>query len=104
MKSKAALLLSCFLIVQLFFFEAFAQTEAVSGKVTDKSSGEPLSGATITVKGSQTGTKTDANGNFTINAKPGSVLTISFVGMAEREVLANSLGFEFKSIEFSKVQ
>ena len=83
------LLLSCFLILQSFFFQAFAQTEVISGRVSNKSNGEPLSGATVSVKGTTTATKTDASGNFTINAKSGSVLTITYAGMADKEVLAN---------------
>jgi TonB-dependent starch-binding outer membrane protein SusC len=90
MKSKTALLLSCFLILTSIFSQAFAQDLSVSGKVTNKSNGEALSGATITVKGTSTGTKTDANGNFTVNAKTGAVLKISYIGMIEQEVSITS--------------
>ncbi|MGB8195253.1 MAG: TonB-dependent receptor [Chitinophagaceae bacterium] len=58
----------------------------VSGKVTNRSSGEALSKATVAIKGTGTATQTDANGNFTIGAPAGSVLTVSFIGMAQQEV------------------
>lgn len=59
---------------------AFAQTEQVSGTVTDNS-GEPIIGATVLVVGqSGNGTVTDIDGNFTLQAKPGSTLSISYIG------------------------
>jgi TonB-dependent starch-binding outer membrane protein SusC len=57
----------------------------VQGKVVDKN-GQPIARATVTVKGSSTGTNTDENGNFKINAKPGDVLEISYVGYRSIEV------------------
>ncbi len=51
----------------------------ITGKVTDDK-GQPLAGATILVKGTGKGTKTDANGSFSIDADPNSTLTISYVG------------------------
>lgn len=67
---------------------AFAQTEQVSGTVTDNS-GEPIIGATILVVGqSGNGTVTDIDGNFTLQAKPGSTLSISYIGYKNQEVKA----------------
>ena len=63
-------------------FLGMAQTSqtSVRGMVSD-SSGESLPGASITIKGdNKNGTITDMDGNFTLNAKPGDVLVISFVG------------------------
>ncbi|MBE7644455.1 alpha-2-macroglobulin [Tenacibaculum finnmarkense genomovar ulcerans] len=51
----------------------------ISGTISDESG--PLPGASIIVKGSTEGTETDFDGNFTIKAKKGSVIIISFVGM-----------------------
>jgi TonB-linked SusC/RagA family outer membrane protein len=90
MKCKTALLFCCLLISQLFFLQAFAQTVTVSGKVTHKSTREPLSMATVAVKGTNTATRTDAGGNFSISAPTGSVLTVSFIGMAQQEVTVSS--------------
>ena len=51
----------------------------VTGKVTDNK-GQPLEGATILVKGTSSGVKSDAGGNFSIEAAPDATLVISFVG------------------------
>ncbi len=68
----------------LFFFmlfcapQAFAQS-IVTGEVVDEKS-EPLIGATVMVKGTSTGTTTDVDGKFSLSAKTGAVLTVSYVG------------------------
>ena len=62
------------------------QQKQVSGKVTD-SSKIPLPGVSVSVKGTTTGTVTDANGNYTLsNVPPDAVLIFSFVGMKSYEV------------------
>jgi len=55
------------------------------GKVTD-SKGQPLPGAIIKVKGTQKATAVDASGQFSIDAKSGDVLVITFVGFLPKEV------------------
>ena len=60
-------------------------TDEIKGKITDDK-GQPLAGATILVKGTNTGTKSDADGNFIINAEPNSTLIISYVGFESREI------------------
>ena len=57
----------------------FLPPPPITGKVTDDK-GQPLAGATILVKGTGKGTKTDANGSFSIDADPNSTLIISYVG------------------------
>ena len=57
----------------------------IKGKITDDK-GQPLEGATILIKGANNGTKSDANGNFSINAAPNSTLVISYVGFETAEV------------------
>lgn len=56
-----------------------AQTNTLTGTVTDKS-GEPLIGATILVKGTNIGTSTDIDGKYTLNARPGQTVQVSYVG------------------------
>jgi len=52
----------------------------ISGKITDEE-GRPLVGASVKIKGTQTGTTTDANGNFTLQVPDGGgVLVVSYVG------------------------
>jgi TonB-linked SusC/RagA family outer membrane protein len=47
-------------------------------------------GATVQVKGTNVGTQTDANGNFTISAAPNATLVISAVGYAPQEIAINN--------------
>ena len=62
------------------------QTESqIHGTVTDVN-GEPLIGATVMIKGSQTGTATDIDGKYRLNAKPGDVLIVSYVGYDPSEI------------------
>lgn len=61
----------------------------ITGKITDDN-GQPLHGATILAKGTAKGTKTDVNGNFSIDAAPGSVLSISYIGFETFEVKIGS--------------
>ncbi|WP_343851864.1 TonB-dependent receptor [Algoriphagus jejuensis] len=63
---------------------SFGQTQAVQGVVT--SEGEPVPGALVLVKGTQRGTVTDIDGNYSINAAAGEILVVSFVGYTTREV------------------
>lgn len=59
----------------------------VKGKVTD-TDGKPLIGATIMVKGTNKGTISGSNGEFTIQAEEGSVLVISYIGYLTQEIAA----------------
>lgn len=58
----------------------YAQQKNISGVVTSTQDKTPLAGVTVKVKGSNTGTQTDASGKFTIAAKPGDVIQFSYVG------------------------
>ncbi len=65
----------------------FSQNKNVTGNVTEKSSGDPIPGVTVIVKGSNVGTETDFNGNFQLNnVNPSSILVFSFVGMETKEI------------------
>ena len=62
------------------------QTESkVHGTVTDDN-GEPLIGASVMIKGTAKGTATDIDGNYALDAKPGDVLVVSYVGFITSEV------------------
>lgn len=58
--------------------------QTVSGTVTDKDG--PLPSVSVIIKGTTTGTTTDFDGNYTINAGPGDVLVFSFVGYVSQEI------------------
>ena len=61
------------------------QTIKVSGQVVDQS-GEALIGATVKVKGAQTGAITDFEGNFQLDAPANATLVVSYVGYKDREI------------------
>ncbi len=59
----------------------------VRGKVTDSNTGEPLIGATVLVKGTNTGVTTSVDGTYSIGVPAGSdMLVFSFIGYTAREV------------------
>ena len=60
--------------------------KVVTGTVTSAVDGEPLIGASVQVQGAQTGTVTDLDGNFTINADEGQTLVISYIGFVTKNV------------------
>jgi TonB-linked SusC/RagA family outer membrane protein len=82
---KTALLL----LLSTYGSLAFAQqSQKVRGKVLDADN-KPVAGATVNIKGSASGTKTDADGSFTLDVAKGKTLKITYVGMKEQEVLVN---------------
>lgn len=67
--------------------EILAEKEIpVKGKVTAAEDGKPLAGAMIIIKGKNTGTTTDIDGNFTINASSSDELIFTFVGFESSNV------------------
>ncbi|MET4082125.1 TonB-linked SusC/RagA family outer membrane protein [Pedobacter sp. UYP30] len=82
--SKCAFMLLCFCLLSL---GAMAQNK-VTGKVTD-SKGETLVGVTIAVKGTKTGTSTDANGNYSIEAPSNATLLFAYVGYVAQNIPLN---------------
>ncbi|PWJ60456.1 TonB-linked SusC/RagA family outer membrane protein [Dyadobacter jejuensis] len=59
----------------------------IKGKVSDLDNGEPLPGVSIVIKGTQTGTITDTDGNFSLEVSdPTDLLIFSFVGYLPKEV------------------
>jgi TonB-linked SusC/RagA family outer membrane protein len=61
----------------------------IIGKITGQN-GEPLSGVSITVKGTNRGSTTDNSGNFTLTAPQDGILLISYVGYAGQSVPVNN--------------
>ncbi|MDR1257960.1 MAG: TonB-dependent receptor [Tannerellaceae bacterium] len=66
-----------------------AQQSGITG-VVNGDDGEPLIGASIIVKGTSTGTVTDYDGKFSLNAPQGATLVVSYVGMITQEVSARA--------------
>ncbi|MEP6748367.1 MAG: TonB-dependent receptor plug domain-containing protein, partial [Bacteroidota bacterium] len=77
------LLFACLLAVLISTF-SFAQDISVSGRVTDEK-GAGIPGATILVKGTKKATVTNDNGEFTISAKKGASIAISYVGYLSKD-------------------
>lgn len=76
----------CYVFIVLFltFNFTFAQ-RSVSGNVADES-GVPLPGVNVVIKGTDTGTTTDFDGNYSISVSDNDVLNFSFVGFMEKEI------------------
>lgn len=79
-------LLLLLVIFQLTAFTAlYAQTSRINGTVMDEK-GKGLEGASVKVKGTTTGTTTDAAGKYTINAPANGTLVFSYAGYNEQSV------------------
>ena len=81
---RSRFLMIAFLICSV----AFSQNGTVAGKITDKDlNNEALPFASVTLKGTTTGTSTDADGKYSLSVAPGDhILIISFVGYETVEV------------------
>jgi TonB-linked SusC/RagA family outer membrane protein len=64
-----------------------AQGQSVSGTIRDKATGEGLPGVSVVVKGSTTGTTSDLEGRFKLNAPSNATLIFSFIGYSSVEQL-----------------
>jgi len=88
---KTALLLCVFVLLSVC--QVFAQTLQVSGRILSSANNEPLAGASVSVKGTNTATTTDAQGNYTISVpKAGSTLVVSYTGMEAQERVIRAAG------------
>ena len=67
------------MLLLLFPLGALAQQKLIKGQVVDEM-GEPIIGATVMIKGVTGGTITDIDGNFSIQGKVGSTLSVTYVG------------------------
>ncbi len=82
---------SFFMMFLLFSLFSLAQQRiTVSGTVLEND--VPLAGVSVLVKGSATGTTTNANGEFTLQANKGATLVLSFVGYESKEIRVNNSG------------
>jgi TonB-linked SusC/RagA family outer membrane protein len=77
---------------------AIAQTRTVSGVVSD-GTGEPVAGAAVMVKGTKTGTLTDFDGKYSIQASNTQTLVFSYLSMKTQEVAASSTTLNVKMQE-----
>jgi TonB-dependent starch-binding outer membrane protein SusC len=85
--SKAKLL---FLAILCSVISAYGQSPTIKGTVTDAQTKEGIPGVTIKIKNKTSGTITDINGGFSIEAAPNAILIFSSVGYSEKEVSINN--------------
>lgn len=91
---------SLFTMLMLFAALAFGQNRTITGTVTNEK-GDPVPGASITIKGSRTGVPADNNGQFRILAKTGDILVASSSGMETTEMTvgaSNTITVSMKTI------
>ncbi|HEX4956670.1 MAG TPA: TonB-dependent receptor [Lacibacter sp.] len=87
LKRVGAFMLMLMVMVQA----GFAQSRTVTGKVTDSKDGSPVPNASVTIKGTDRGTTTDAAGNFRLSVdNNNAVLVITSVGFTRLEVPVGS--------------
>jgi TonB-linked SusC/RagA family outer membrane protein len=76
----------CVLVLLALHTVVQAQSQRVTGRVVSQADKQGLPGVTVIVKGTTTGTSTDANGQYTISVGEGAVLQFSMIGMKPQEV------------------
>ncbi|MCM1452151.1 MAG: TonB-dependent receptor [Clostridium sp.] len=78
------------------------EVKEITGMVTDET-GEPLIGASVKLKGNAEGVLTDIDGNFTLMAKPGQKLEVSYIGYSPKEIDAKAGGMDITMSENENV-
>ncbi|GEC72423.1 TonB-linked outer membrane protein, SusC/RagA family [Flavobacterium flevense] len=94
MKRKLNVFLSL-LLLMIINQLSYSQERTVTGTVLDNT-GLPLPGASVLVKGTQSGTQTDFDGKFSIKATASQILVFSYIGMKSQEIPASSTNISVK--------
>jgi len=89
LKGRTLGLLLCCLVSSLV---VTAQTKH-TGKVIGSDDKLPVVGASVRIKGTNTGAVTDVNGDFTLSLSPGNVLVVSYIGYVTQEVTVTGTAF-----------
>ena len=80
-------LIACLLFPAIGVLQGSAlYAKIVKGTVKSATDGEPLTGATVKVVGAQTGTVTDLDGHFSLEANDGQTLLVSYIGFVQQKV------------------
>ena len=92
------------MLIMFFFMTHLMAQETVNGTVVDPD-GVPLPGVNVVIKGTNSGTSTDFDGNFTIDVSSSDVLEFSFVGfkkikMFKSEIVPHSI-FQWRKKQVS---
>ncbi len=78
--------LNSLLLLTLLFPSILMSQSTVSGVITEGSSGLPVPGVNVIIKGTSTGTTTDFDGRYTLSVNTGDILVFSFVGYKTQEI------------------
>lgn len=97
------ILLMCLLLTTITLRAQTTQIRSVSGIVISQADEEPLIGVTVSIKGTTTGTFTDIDGKYTINAANGQTLVFSYMGFATTEIVVNKSTINVSLGEDSKI-
>jgi TonB-linked SusC/RagA family outer membrane protein len=89
LKGRTLCLLLCCMVSSLV---VTAQTKH-TGKVIGSDDGLPVVGASVRIKGTNTGAVTDVNGDFNLSLSAGNVLVVSYIGYQTLEVTVNGTQF-----------
>jgi TonB-linked SusC/RagA family outer membrane protein len=89
LKGRVLCLLLCCMVSSLV---VTAQTKH-TGKVIGNDDKLPVVGASVRVKGTNTGAVTDVNGDFTLALSPGNVIVVSYIGYQSQEVTVTGTAF-----------
>ena len=84
-KTGLTILMALGLAIGIFAQEIFAQEITVSGTVTDAAK-DPLTGVSVVVKGTNTGTVTDIEGHYSLKTSTGKTLVFSYPGFVTQEI------------------
>src|SRR5436305_262540 len=76
-------------IITLLLCSSFAVFAQIRGKVTDAKDGSPLAGASVRIKGTTSGTTTNPDGTFSIDADKQVTLEISGAGFSQQSINAS---------------
>lgn len=88
---KRVILVSLVLLLSVIYSSRLqAQTRTVSGKVTSADDGTTLPGVNVSIKGTTSGTATNAEGDFTLNVPSDATLIFSFIGLTSQEIPVGS--------------
>lgn len=78
------------MLVALVCLNGYAQERTVAGRLTSTEDGTPLPGVNITIKGTNVGTVTDADGRYKLRVPIGATLVYAFIGFATTEVVVTT--------------
>ncbi|MCG8476713.1 MAG: SusC/RagA family TonB-linked outer membrane protein, partial [Cytophagales bacterium] len=84
------ILRTCLIMLVFLSFGTLVYAQTVTGKVTSEKDGEPVIGASVSVKGTTRGVITDFEGNYSINVQGAKILVVSSIGFETMEIEVGS--------------